>query len=356
MPLLQNRRMDNRIKKIILVFYLLFFTTSIGQVTQEEPIGTQNITVVKSYTPSLSKAFKIRSAPVANDSMIKPTPPISYSILSVPMVSTFSPNKATPLKLQKQKQASQYNTLLAAGLGNQGQLHFDFSSVIKRSRRQSLGILSYRDGYFKNVKNSLLKSSRWEDFIGLIQKYPEQQIQLLIKRDGKIISLTVMTSWKFGVGWKKIGFLGVGSLPVIWPESMLREYKYTMWPAFKGAWYKMMLFIDLNHIVFSKLFTGKISFNVLGGPVSIFVASGQALGQGLVMFLGFLAIISLSIALINLLPLPGLDGGYIVLLFIEAVTRRPISMRFQMLLLRLGMILFMVLILQVTLNDLKRIF
>ena len=137
---------------------------------------------------------------------------------------------------------------------------------------------------------------------------------------------------------------------------MLREYKYTMWPAFKGAWYKMMLFIDLNHIVFSKLFTGKISFNVLGGPVSIFVASGQALGQGLVMFLGFLAIISLSIALINLLPLPGLDGGYIVLLFIEAVTRRPISMRFQMLLLRLGMILFMVLILQVTLNDLKRIF
>ncbi len=171
MPLLQNRRMDNRIKKITLVFYLLFFTISIGQVTQEEPIGTQNVTVVKSYTPSLSKAFKIRSAPVANDSMIKPTPPISYSILSVPMVSTFSPNKATPLKLQKQKQASQYNTLLAAGLGNQGQLHFDFSSVIKRSRRQSLGILLYRDGYFKNVKNSLLKSSRWEDFIGLNHAY-----------------------------------------------------------------------------------------------------------------------------------------------------------------------------------------
>ncbi|EKE00735.1 MAG: hypothetical protein ACD_21C00285G0029 [uncultured bacterium] len=198
--------------------------------------------------------------------------------------------------------------------------------------------------------------NNWEDFIDLIKKSPEKQINLLLKRDGKTINLTTTTGWKFGPKWKKVGFLGVGSLPIAWPDQMLREYKYTMWPAFSKAWHKTGLFVDLNKIIFDKLFTGKLSFRVLGGPISIFAASGQALGQGFTMFLGFLAIISLSIALINLLPLPGLDGGYVILLLIEAITHRPISIRIQTLILRLGIILMVTLFLQVTINDLMRFF
>jgi len=198
--------------------------------------------------------------------------------------------------------------------------------------------------------------NNWKDFIELIKKYPEKQIKLSLERNGKVIDLIVTIGSKFGAGWKKIGFLGVNSLRVEWPEKMLRKYQCTMWRACGEAWYKMQLFVDLNSIILTKLFTGKISFHVLGGPIAIFTASGQALGQGFIMFLDFLAVLSLSLALINLLPLPGLDGGYVVLLFIEAIMRRPISMRVQTLLLRLGIIFFIVLILQVTINDLKRLF
>ncbi|CAL7963692.1 Regulator of sigma E protease [Gammaproteobacteria bacterium] len=196
----------------------------------------------------------------------------------------------------------------------------------------------------------------WKDFIELIKKYPEKQTKLSLERDGKAINLTVTTGSKFGAGWKKIGFLGVSSLSVEWPEQMLRKYQYTMWQACGEAWHKMQLFVGLNNIILTKLFIGKISFHILGGPIAIFTASGQALDQGFIMFLDFLAVLSLSLALVNLLPLPGLDGGYVVLLFIEAIMRRPISMRVQTLLLRLGIIFFIVLILQVTINDLKRLF
>ena len=226
------------------------------------------------------------------------------------------------------------------------------NDVVKNSPAEKFGLL-------KNDRIIAVAGKRinnWEDFIKLVQQYPEQKLQLQLIRAGKAINLTVLTDWKFGVGLQKIGFLGVGSLPIVWPKSMLREYKYAPWPALKVAWQKILLYVDLNYIVFSKLITGKISFNILGGPISIFTASGQALGQGLIMFLKFLAIISLSLALINLLPLPGLDGGYIILLLIEAIMRKPLSMRLQLLILRLGIIFFVVLILQVTLNDLQRMF
>lgn len=226
------------------------------------------------------------------------------------------------------------------------------NSIVKNSPAEKFGLQ-------KNDRIIAVAGKRinnWEDFIKLIQQYPEQKLQLQLMRAGKTINLTVLTAWKLGAGLQKIGFLGVGSLPIVWPKSMLREYKYAFWPALKVAWQKMLLYVDLNYIVFSKLITGKISFNILGGPISIFTASSQALGQGLIMFLGFLAIISLSLALINLLPLPGLDGGYIILLLLEAIMRKPLSMRLQLLILRLGIIFFVVLILQVTLNDLQRMF
>lgn len=197
--------------------------------------------------------------------------------------------------------------------------------------------------------------SSWSDFIGLIKKYPEKQITLSLERNGKIIDLVVTVGSRLGVGWKKIGFLGITPSLVKWPEQMLRKHQYTAWQACGEAWHKMQLLIDLNNTVLIKLFTGKISFHVLGGPIAIFTASGQAFTQGFIVFLNFLAFLSLSLALINLLPLPSLDGGYIILLLIEAIIRRPIPMQIQTLLLRLGIIFFVVLILQVTVNDLKRL-
>jgi len=201
------------------------------------------------------------------------------------------------------------------------------------------------------------KIGDWQDFIQKIKSYPHKKISLLLNRDGKDLNLNVTTSWRLERGLKRIGFLGVtvDTDKIVWPKHLVREYKYKPWSAFPAIMHQMKSFLDLNNIVLSKLLVGKISLSVLGGPIATFTASGKALSQGFVMFMGFLATISLTIALVNLLPLPGLDGGHLILILIEAIRRRPISMRTQLLVFRLGIALFVLLVIQTTANDLIRI-
>lgn len=198
--------------------------------------------------------------------------------------------------------------------------------------------------------------SDWEEFIEQIKKYPAQQINLLIKRDGKVLSRTVTTDWKFGEGWIKIGYLGVGALPTKWPEEILLHQQYSplyaLFPALTQTW----AMFDFNGVALTKLVTGKISFHVLGGPIAIFQSAAAALNAGIVVYFGFLAILSVMLAFVNLLPIPGLDGGHVLFLAIEAVLRRPISVRVQALVFRLGMILLILIMVQATINDLMRIF
>ena len=198
----------------------------------------------------------------------------------------------------------------------------------------------------------------WDELIEQIKLYPKKRVELLIKRDRNKLELPVDIGWKFGRGWKKVGFLGVGpdTEKIIWPEDKLREYKFGVFSAILAAKHQLLLFLDLNRVILGKLVTGKISSSILGGPIATFAASGKALEQGFITFLSFLAVISLTIAIINLLPLPGLDGGYLIIILIEAIRRRPISLRTQSIILRLGIIIFIMLILHTTVNDLTRIF
>jgi len=196
----------------------------------------------------------------------------------------------------------------------------------------------------------------WEELIEQIKKYPQQQIALLISRDGKFLPLTMTTDWKFDAGWKKIGYLGVGSLPIKWSKENLLEQRYLPLQAIVPALSQTWLLIDFNGTALVKLVTGKISFHVLGGPITIFQSAAAALNAGIVVYFGFLAILSIMLAFVNLLPIPGLDGGHILFLGIEALLRRPISVRTQVLVFRLGLILLILIMVQATINDLMRIF
>jgi regulator of sigma E protease len=202
------------------------------------------------------------------------------------------------------------------------------------------------------------KTSSWKEFLHEIKLYPKQSIHLLIKRGSRKINFPITTDWKFGKGWKKIGFIGaaIDETKIIWPEQTLRSYKYNIFSAIPASWHQIKTFITMNNIIFSKLLTGKMSSHILGGSIATFMASGQALEHGFITFLDFLAIISLAVAFINILPLPGLDGGYLLLFLIEAIRRRPISIRLQTLIIRLGLILLVLLVLQTTANDLIRMF
>lgn len=106
-------------------------------------------------------------------------------------------------------------------------------------------------------------------------------------------------------------------------------------------------------MIFKQLFSGVIPFSMLLGPLSVFAASVASLTQGIVVFMFFIATLSLAVALVNLFPVPGLDGGSIVYALIEKIRGKPVSVAMELLLHRLVLIVFCMVLVHLLMNDLQ---
>jgi regulator of sigma E protease len=100
---------------------------------------------------------------------------------------------------------------------------------------------------------------------------------------------------------------------------------------------------------------GHVSLNTLSGPISVFQTAGEASQEGMSVYLGFVGFISVALGFINILPIPILDGGNILFQCIELVMRRPLSMRYQLMGIKLGLFFLFCLMLQATINDVLRL-
>ena len=156
----------NKWSKFLVI--LLFPIASLwGQEKEKEDLGVQEVLVVKSYTPSLSDAFKINSLPKLPDSLVSKQHELIYSLEEVPVVSTFQPNKASPLKLQQRKPTPPQNSLFSGAVGNKNQLYLNISSVVELDRTQRFGLHFYHDGFGSDLPNTLLKSNQQYSRFGL---------------------------------------------------------------------------------------------------------------------------------------------------------------------------------------------
>jgi regulator of sigma E protease len=153
---------------------------------------------------------------------------------------------------------------------------------------------------------------------------------------------------------QKYGYLGL-SPAFEWPKELLRHNQYGPIAAISHAWDDVAMFTNMNFMVFGKIITGKISLESLGGPITIFQNAGTALNNGVMSFLSFLAFLSISIGVINVLPIPGLDGGHLLFQVIEFIRRKPIEERTLNLFYRFGMIFLLLLMVQALVNDLMRL-
>ncbi|KTC85910.1 M50 family metallopeptidase [Legionella drozanskii] len=107
-------------------------------------------------------------------------------------------------------------------------------------------------------------------------------------------------------------------------------------------------------VMLKQLITGVLPFAVLLGPLGLFAASVSSFFQGLAVFLSFIANLSLAVGLVNLFPIPGLDGGSIIYALIEKLRGKPVSIAVELLLYRLAFIIFAILLVQLLMNDLQR--
>jgi len=151
----------------LIVFYLGLLEIAWSQEKESDNLITQQVTVVKSYNPSLSDVFQIKTTPEIPDSIGTQKQKVVYSILSVPVVETFEPNKASPLELIRTELEKPYNTIFGVGYGTKGQIYLDFSTSLALDREQQVGFLLYRDGFGGNVNNTLLESSQSYLLVGL---------------------------------------------------------------------------------------------------------------------------------------------------------------------------------------------
>ncbi len=199
------------------------------------------------------------------------------------------------------------------------------------------------------------KVKDWTEIIQTVHDNPDKSATITVKRNNKTLDIPLTIGSKRTFFLEKHGILGIGP-KFTYPTELLREIKYPPIEALARSWHEIRDFTYFNILLFGKLFTGKLSVQSLGGPITIFETAGDALNSGLIAFLGFLAFLSISIGIINILPIPGLDGGHLVLQIIELIIGRPIPERTLTLLFRLGFIFILVLMFQSLFNDILRVY
>lgn len=195
----------------------------------------------------------------------------------------------------------------------------------------------------------------WVGFVEYVQKHPGKTIELMIERNHQRLTIPVIIGSKHILPWKTIGFLGVESKSVAFPASMKYQEHYSLAHAFMPAIQETATLSAFNFVIFGKMLIGRVSLKGLGGPITIYATASAAFKQGFVIYVGFLGLLSVMLACLNILPIPGLDGGHLFYFIIEAIRGRPVSVAAQVLAWRVGMIFLLLLMFQATLNDVLRL-
>jgi regulator of sigma E protease len=184
-----------------------------------------------------------------------------------------------------------------------------------------------------------------------VMAYPDQQIEVRVERDGRPLDFSFKTmsmevTDRFG-NPSRVGLLGI-QVAEAETEFVAQGLASSVGHAVEetGRMTAMMV-TGIKQIV-----TGQRSVKELGGPIKIAKYSGEQLSLGWLAFVNFAALISLNLAFINLLPIPGLDGGHLAFYAAEAVRRKPVGPRGMEWAYRTGMALVLMLMLFVTFNDL----
>ena len=189
----------------------------------------------------------------------------------------------------------------------------------------------------------------WRNFVEKVRK--GNPFPITIERGGSA-SLKMITPEKNDKGqW----FVGISPTFLNIAEEYRTELKYDILDALQKSIEKTAQLSLLTVRVIGKLFTGDLSLNNLSGPISIAKGAGASSGIGLVYFLSFMALISVNLGIMNLFPLPVLDGGHLAFLAAEAVKGRPVSERVQNLSYRLGVLLLLMLTVFALFNDFLRL-
>ena len=223
--------------------------------------------------------------------------------------------------------------------------------IIPDGAAQKAGLMQYDE--IVGVNGEAVRS--WEHWVRIIRANPGVPLSIEVLRGGATLGLT-LTPARVRAGDRQIGRIGAA---VFQPDDFFASYfaqeSYPPLPALQKALQKTWEMSLLTLRVLGKMLIGEASVKNLSGPISIAQYAGQSAGVGLVAFLGFMAIVSVSLGVLNLLPIPLLDGGHLLYYLVEFALGKPLSEAKQLLGQQLGLVVLLTLMGIAFYNDIARL-
>jgi len=194
----------------------------------------------------------------------------------------------------------------------------------------------------------------WQQLVDRVRGLPGKAVVLQVERQGQRLDVALSLAVR-GEGEARSGYLGAGVQGVEWPPEMLRQVSFgpleAVAEAARRTWTMSLLTLDS----LKKMLFGELSVKNLSGPITIAKVAGASAESGLGEFLNFLAYLSISLGVLNLLPIPVLDGGHLLFYLVEWVRGRPLSERIQGWGMQIGISLVIGVMLLALVNDLSRL-
>ena len=169
--------------------------------------------------------------------------------------------------------------------------------------------------------------SRLSSLVTWVRQRPGQSIQIGVLRDGRKELLTVQTDTITTDRGVKIGRIGIEPAQAIVsiPDEMKATLRYGplegVWRGIESTWVMSLVTVKMLY----RMLQREVSTKNISGPITIARYAGSSAQSGLDRFILFLAVVSISLGVLNLLPIPVLDGGHLLYYLIEIVTRKPVS-------------------------------
>lgn len=200
-----------------------------------------------------------------------------------------------------------------------------------------------------SIQNNPVKD--WDSLIRQVNQMKGEPLQMAIKRGEATLNFAVQPKWS---DESKRWLLGIQS-----PQSQeIKAWavrKYNFLQAIRVGFHTNVDRIKKTFRIVKQLVTNEVSYKSLGGPVAIASSLAKASASGLADFIDFTTFLSIQLGILNLLPIPVLDGGHLLFFLFEGIRSKPLAIKTRMIATQVGMVLLFTLIIFVTWNDLKKL-
>ncbi len=197
--------------------------------------------------------------------------------------------------------------------------------------------------------------AQWMDWVDYVRERPGQRIELELSRDGQLQSTVIIPDGEADASGTLIGRVGVAVAMPAMPPEMIRQFQRGPLQSLGAAVTRTGELVSFTLGSIKKMLQGLISPKNLSGPITIAKVASASAKSGLESWIGFLALLSVSLGVLNLLPIPVLDGGHLLYYTMELLAGRPVPEKIQALGYQLGLFMILGIMALALYNDFARL-